>query len=98
MPILTFRIVDERVNGNLMGPLEEEREKERKNNKGEDHLTCFYKVENSDILEWYDDSYPARDIGQPYVEHHIYITSEYILEVLCEREPEITTVLKTSPF
>lgn len=91
MPILTFRLVDEMVNGNLLGPLKEEREK----NKGEDQLTCFYKVENSDILKWYDESFPSRDILHPNVEHHIYITSEYILEVLSEREPEITTRLKT---
>lgn len=90
-PIITFRFFDEMTRPDieeLISKVEKKRDEE-----GLSKLTyepTFYKVRNSRFLSWYDSIYPARVGIQPNAEHHIYISSEYILEVLSEQEPIIT--------
>ncbi|PKR84621.1 hypothetical protein [Heyndrickxia camelliae] len=50
----------------------------------------FYKVENSSWISWYDSIYPARVGLYPNAEHHLYVTSDFMLEVISENEPVIT--------
>lgn len=50
---------------------------------------CLYKVSNSDFLEWYDElPGPGSDLF-PEVEHHVFMSSEIIFDVLSEYEPKV---------
>lgn len=51
----------------------------------------FFKIENSSFLSWYrsiDPSFPLQE--DCCVEHHLYITSNYFIDVLSEQQPTIT--------
>ncbi|MEW4286196.1 hypothetical protein [Priestia koreensis] len=50
----------------------------------------FYKMENSEFISWYDKVYSARVGMYPNTEHHVYLTADYVLEVLSEYEPTVT--------
>ncbi|CEG26234.1 hypothetical protein [Bacillus sp. B-jedd] len=48
----------------------------------------FYKMENSDFLEWYD-QLPWLGSGDvPHVEHHIYMYNDGVFEVIADYEPK----------
>ncbi|MED3552720.1 hypothetical protein [Cytobacillus praedii] len=89
--IISFRFFDEMTRPDvesLISKVGKEREKE-----GLSKLTyepTFYKVENSSFLSWYDNIYPARVGMHPNAEHHLYITSDYIIDILSEHEPTVT--------
>ncbi|KQL36097.1 hypothetical protein [Psychrobacillus sp. FJAT-21963] len=88
--IITFRLFDEMTRPDieeLISKVGKEREEE-----GLSKLTYepnFYKVENSSFLSWYDNIFPARASLQPKAEHHLYITSDYIIDVLSEYDPTV---------
>ena len=85
--IISFRFFDELTRPDIDSILE---------NVWKDHegtLTykpTFYKVENSSFLSWYASIYPARATLYPNAEHHLYVTSDFMLEVISEYEPTIT--------
>lgn len=93
--IITFRFFDELTRPDieeLISKVGKVREKE-----GLSNLTfepTFYKVENSSFLSWYDNIFPARAVLQPKAEHHLYITSDYIIDVLSEYEPTVSVQLQ----
>ncbi|WLD92710.1 hypothetical protein [Alkalihalobacillus sp. AL-G] len=47
-----------------------------------------YKMTNSDFIQWYD-SLPGPGSNDIHIEHHIFATSDYTIEVLSEYEPKI---------
>lgn len=89
--IISFRLFDEMTRPdveNLISKVGEQREED-----GLSKLTyepTFYKVENSSFLSWYDNIHPARVGLHPNAEHHLYITSDYMIDVLSEHEPIVT--------
>ena len=51
----------------------------------------FYKIENSSFESWYkniDFSLPLPE--DSHLEHHLYIASDYFIDVLSEQQPTIT--------
>lgn len=86
--VITFRLFDETARPdieNLISKVGKQREED-----GLGKLTyepTFYKVLNSSFLSWYDNIFPARVQLQPMAEHHLYISSDYIIDVLSEHEP-----------
>lgn len=82
-PILTFRSCEEMARPDiesLIGLLE----------NPPTYNPTFYKVENSDFLAWYDNNFSARATLQPNVEHHLFITSDFFIDVLSEIQPVVT--------
>jgi len=54
----------------------------------------FFKTLNSSWIEWYDGIFPARVVLNPEVEHHVYVTSEFCIEVMSEQEPDVSVMDK----
>ena len=89
-PVLTFRFTDEMARSDiesLIGQLA--KENFHKNIKLHNELT-FFKIENSSYLAWYDSVFSARPILHPNAEHHLYITSNFFIDVLSEYEPVVS--------
>lgn len=55
-------------------------------NINKDYYYAF-KVENSEYIQWHDRVSPFTSIDYPQLEHHIYLTSDDVLEVLSTFEP-----------
>lgn len=88
-PVLTFRFTDEMARSDiesLIGQLA--KENFHKNIKSVNEPT-FYKIENSSYLAWYDSVFSSRPILHPNAEHHLYITSNFFIDVLSEYEPVV---------
>ncbi|MDQ0156507.1 hypothetical protein [Robertmurraya andreesenii] len=94
--VITFRLFDETARPdieNLISRVGKQREED-----GLDKLTyepTFYKVLNSSFLSWYDNIFPARVQLQPMAEHHLYISSDYIIDVLSEHDPFVKVDVQT---
>ncbi|MBC5635272.1 hypothetical protein H8S33_00405 [Ornithinibacillus sp. BX22] len=93
--VITFRILDEIARTDiekLISRVGKDRE-----TQGLSKLTyepTFYKVKNSSYLSWYKGINPVLFDIHPSVEHHLYITSEFMIDVLSEQEPFITISTK----
>lgn len=87
-----FRILKELTRGDieiLIGKLREEREVTGLTRFA--YNPTFYKVENSSFESWYkniDLSLPLPEDSR--LEHHLYIASDYFIDVLSEQQPTIT--------
>ncbi|SDZ16330.1 hypothetical protein SAMN05421736_10730 [Evansella caseinilytica] len=55
---------------------------------------CFFKMTNSDYVDWYDQLGGPGSDRDPHIQHHIFITSENIFEVLSEYEPKVVSTIK----
>ena len=54
----------------------------------------LFKVTNSNYVRWYDSlPGPGTDLD-PHIEHHIYICSEYTIDVMSTYEPKVTVIKK----
>ncbi|MFD1204337.1 MULTISPECIES: hypothetical protein [Sporosarcina] len=85
--IWSMRLVAERDRQDLLDLV-----REAQNKHQTDNYTSFYKMESSDFLEWYDGIAMLGSEHVPNVEHHVYITSEYVIEVLSEYEPKVNII------
>lgn len=87
-----FRILKEWTRGDiefLIGKLREERDSAGLQKFPYD--PTFYKIENSSFKSWYkniDLSLPTSEDSQ--LEHHLYIASDYFIDVLSENQPIIS--------
>ena len=54
----------------------------------------FFKVMHSSWISWYDRVFPASVQLNPEIEHHAYVTSDYLIEVLSEQEPGVKVMEK----
>lgn len=54
----------------------------------------FFKKRNSSWIDWYDSIFPARVQLNPKVEHHVYITSDFYIEVMSEQNPDVSVMDK----
>lgn len=90
LPVLTFRFTEEMGRADIEYLITQSYEKKKKNNSVMTYNPTFYKIRNSAFLKWYDTAFPARPIIYPEVEHHLYITSNFFIDVLSEVLPEIT--------
>lgn len=92
MYVWSCRFTGEHARDDLIS-LERQARKDYFRTENQSYFT--YKMVNSDYLEWYDSLPTDGSDLHPYVEHHVYITSEQIFEVLCEYEPKL--VFETTP-
>lgn len=53
----------------------------------------FYKMENSDFIEWYDQLSWLGSEDASFVEHHIYMYNDGIFEVISDYEPRFVEKL-----
>ena len=88
--IRTFRFLEEFTRGDievLIGNFFNERKAKGLPNLTYEHT--FWKVDNSSYLSWYKSIDPS--IGDNLkLEHHLYITGDYFIDVLAEQLPVIT--------
>lgn len=85
---ITFRIVEELVRPDIEELIFEFFNKIENNSLN--YGPTFYKVQNSRFLKWYDDNYEIRKVIQPNAEHHLFITSTFIVEVISEVQPVVS--------
>ncbi|OJH19914.1 hypothetical protein BLX88_05385 [Bacillus obstructivus] len=50
---------------------------------------CFYKMTNSDFIEWFDQLQWLGSNDIPNVEHHVYIYNNGVFEVISDYEPKL---------
>ncbi|MTD31370.1 hypothetical protein [Planomicrobium sp. YIM 101495] len=67
------------------------REREYSGLKDKDALH-FYKVSNSEYIEWFDRNPLVNSKTHPALEHHLYLSGNEIVEVLSEYEPRFIKV------
>lgn len=89
-PVLTFRFTDEMARSDIESLIGQLAKENFNRNIKLHYEPTFYKVENSSYLAWYDSVFSARPILHPNAEHHLYITSNFFIDVLSEYEPIIS--------
>ena len=91
-PIRTFRVLEEVTRGDIEELIHNAfLEREKEGLPRATYNTTFYKVENSTYLSWNQELDPSLPRPQNCtLEHHLYITSDYFIDVLSEIQPVIT--------
>lgn len=85
---ITLRIADEFKRGDIDKLINEFFDKEEA--KSLNYGPTFYIVQYSSFLEWQDSNDPVRIILQPNAEHHLFITSNFYIDVLTEIQPTVS--------
>lgn len=87
--ILSYRVTEEYIrSADLHQKLTNAKEELDKPNGN----WALFKVKNSNYVSWYDSlPGPGTDLN-PQIEHHVYICSDYVIDVISTYEPSVTVV------